>query len=170
MCGLFFFFMTFSNVALKLMKDCYEIEVKKKKKLLRLLASCCWVSLFSIPFPFYFYRAAQGEVSLRGHTNHQNGEVGLQRTIWSSSESPAVAPKTGMGHFHSQESGGCSYRTLYRLVYCYMPSLLGELVLLVKWERKMKGPCGEALGYICLQLQGRQHLFCSWYLSISLVW
>lgn len=41
MCGLFFFFMTFSNVALKLMKDCYEIEVKKKKKLLRLLASCC---------------------------------------------------------------------------------------------------------------------------------
>lgn len=64
--------------------------------------------------------------------------MGLQRTIRHSSESSTVAFKIGMGHFHSQESGGCSY-------------FLGELVLLGKQEGKLKGPCcGGPLEWVCL--------------------
>lgn len=48
----------------------------------------------------------------------------IQRTIRSSSESSTVAFKIGMGHFHSQESGGCSYTAICRLLHHYKPYFL----------------------------------------------
>lgn len=83
------------------------------------------------------HRAAQGKVSLWSHTSHQNGEVALQGAIRSSSESPAVAPKIGMGHFHSQEPGECISTTVCRLLEYHKPYFLGVLMLLVKLENKL---------------------------------
>lgn len=77
--------------------------------------------------------------------------MGLQRAIRSSSESSTVAFKIGMGHFHSQESGRCSYTAVSRLLRHQKPYFLGELALLIKQEAKLKDPCcGGPLEYVCL--------------------
>lgn len=87
--------------------------------------------------------------------------MGLQRTIRSSSESSTVAFKIGMGHFHSQESGGCAYTAVYRLLHHHKPYFLGELALLVKQEGKLKDPCcGGPLEYVSSCREGSTSSAC----------
>ena len=76
--------------------------------------------------------------------------MGLQRTIRSSSESSTVAFKIGMGHFHSQESSGCSNTAVCRLLYHCKPYFLGEVALLIKTGGKTERPLLGGTSRICV--------------------